>query len=70
MSMLVLPLARPPGGSRPARLWITVFGTGQLAVSGSPGCDRTVPVVVRNSADAFRVYCDMNSAPVILSSTE
>jgi hypothetical protein len=44
------------------RLGITVFGTGQLAVSGSPGCDRTMPVVVRNPADAFRVCRDMSSA--------
>src|SRR2546430_1057984 len=31
MSMIVLPVARPFGGSRPMRLWITVFGTGQFA---------------------------------------
>src|SRR5437773_2514533 len=42
--IFVLPVASPPGGSRPMTLWIRVFGTAQVAVSGSAGCDRTVPL--------------------------
>ena len=44
ISMFVLPVARPPGGSRPMMLWITVFGTCQVAIRSSAGCERTVPL--------------------------
>ena len=40
--MLVLPVARPPGGSRPVSCWITVLGTAQVATRSTTGCDRSV----------------------------
>ena len=44
MSTVVLPVAAPPGGSRPRLAWISVFGTAQLATRSSAGCERTVPL--------------------------
>ena len=40
--MLVLPVARPLGGSRPVMAWITVFGTCQVAMRSNAVCERTV----------------------------
>ena len=60
--MLVLPVARPPGGSRPMMLWITVFGTCQVATRSSGGCERTVPLT---STSTFGTVYDASPRTVV-----
>ena len=60
--MFVLPVARPPGGSRPMMLWITVFGTCQVATRSSAGCERTVPLT---STSTFGIVYDASPRSVV-----
>ena len=60
--MLVLPVARPPGGSRPMMPWITAFGTCQVAIRSSAGCERTVPLT---STSTFGTVYDASPRTVV-----
>ena len=60
--MLVLPVAAPPGGSRPAMSRMTVFGTCQVATRCSGGRERTVPLT---STSTFGMVYDASPRSLV-----